>query len=165
MVSAASASGKKEDTLYLDPHQKASFTTNGLHLAGSPALAVYHPDDSQSVDPRLAQSKQLITGHLTKTVADNAEEAAAWRDGLLIFRSATLQEVMESLSRKYNIRIKSDSSLWNRQVTATLGGNLSADQALLEITRQLKRKVKGDHRGIEQSLQYRKEKDSVYYVE
>lgn len=43
-------------------------------------------------------------GHFTTRVV-NIEEKTAWKDGRLVFRNATLEEVVKKLSRRYNIDI------------------------------------------------------------
>ena len=43
-------------------------------------------------------------GHFTISVA-NIEEKTAWKEGKLVFRNATLEEVVKILSRRYNVDI------------------------------------------------------------
>ena len=43
-------------------------------------------------------------GHFTTSVA-NIEEKTAWKEGKLVFRNATLEEVVKKLSRRYNVDI------------------------------------------------------------
>lgn len=147
------------DTLYLAPDQKATFTANNLHVVEkAPGLTAVRDSARQNTtgEPRRAA--------LIREPVDHASDAAAWREGNLIFRNTVLEEIMPSLARKYNIRIQSDPALLRQPVTIVITANQSAEDALLEVTRQLKRVDNGPQRFSAQPVQYRKE-DSVYYIE
>jgi transmembrane sensor len=164
MLSAPSASDRKEDTLYLDPNQKGFFAANGLHVA----------DDHLAVNDRsTAPASHTAATHTTNSTASvlfrqavaDAGDDAAWINGQLVFHNATLVSVMGTLDRKYNINIQSDSTLLTQHVTATIDANRTPEEALVEVTSQLKRTTNkkihhldGDH------AQYRKE-GNIYYIE
>lgn len=57
------------------------------------------------------------------------EDDFAWMRGRLVFREAPVEEVIVSLRRWYGIELRVDSSLMNRHITATFGGE-SADRVL-----------------------------------
>ena len=157
--------GRKEDTLYLAPHQKALFAVNRLHVdeehvAGGRRTNQDPAIGQQSVRLSLAKGAVLV-----REPAPYAEESSAWRNGQLVFRGATLQDVMGSLARKYNIQIQSDPALLDSPVTATIRNAYSAEDALLEITRQLRRPgKKGLFPYDGDKVQFRKD-SSVYYIE
>jgi transmembrane sensor len=154
----------KEDTLYLAPNQKALFTRTDLHrIDESPAIAAAKGARAADSASKIIPSTGAATS-LTRAAADHADESAAWRNGKLIFRDMPLGDVITSLGHKYNIHIHSDSSLLNSPVNAIVQNNLSPEEALLEITRQLKRvNTRGQARSGDQ-VQFRME-DSVYYIE
>jgi ferric-dicitrate binding protein FerR (iron transport regulator) len=167
MLSAPSASAGKEDTLYLEPNQKALFAAIGANAGLHRTVSSAAPGTaaaSASQTPSSTGTYRNLTAVLTRQAADHAIESAAWRNGVLIFREMPLGDVITSLGHRYNIHIHSDSSLLNSPVTATIRNNLSPDEALLEITRQLRRVYsKGQARSGDQ-VQFRQE-DSIYYIE
>ena len=155
MLSAPSGTpGKKEDTLYLNPNEKALFA--GEHLQRSGLTNSGNRIDSQ---PNTTANTRPI---LTKAPVINADETIAWREGGLIFDNTTLDDVINTLSHKYNIHIHADSNLLNQPVTVTISPRDSAEGALFEVTRRLRRN-NGRGPGSE-SVQYRRE-GAVYFIE
>lgn len=56
----------------------------------------------------LKPNEQLVYSHLTHRVAINvvdAEQISAWKDGYLIFKNASFEELTAALERKYNVTI------------------------------------------------------------
>jgi len=164
---ATDVSGKKEDTLYLDPNQKALFAANRLHKGER--LVASGGTDSIKQGPAIGQQpvrSSLAKGAvLVRESAPYAEESSSWRNGQLIFRGVTLQNVMSSLARKYDIQIHSDPALLDSPVTAIIHNAFSPEDALLEVTRQLRRpNKKGQFPYDGDKVQFRKD-SSVYYIE
>ena len=160
MLSAPSVvPGKKEDTLYLNPNEKALFA--GQHLQRSnPGLAASGKEDST----RIAGKPDIAKTHptLTKEAVVDAGRSISWREGGLIFDNASLDNVIDALSRKYNIHIHADSLLLTQPVTIIISPKDSAEGALLEITRKLRRS--NGHGASGEPVQYRKE-GSAYFIE
>lgn len=56
----------------------------------------------------LKPNEQLIYSHLTHKIAINtvdAEQVSAWKDGYLIFKNASFEDLIAALERKYNVTI------------------------------------------------------------
>lgn len=56
----------------------------------------------------LKPNEQLIYSHLTHQIAINtvdAEQVSAWKDGYLIFKNASFEDLIATLERKYNVTI------------------------------------------------------------
>ena len=128
MVTAPSANTHILDTLLLAPRQKAAYADAHLALE-RPAPLVRH--------------------------APILPDASAWKDGALVFARQPLSDVIDVMQRRYGITIHADSTLLREPVTATLSG-LSAEEALIQVTRQLKRGAA--------NAQFQKDGD-VYHIE
>lgn len=164
MLSAPSAGtdSMKTDTLYLAPNQKAFFTGSRLNIENPVAKT----GGSTADRPGMGNSRlpAIASTSLKREWTPFADESASWRDGRLIFRNTPLAAVIESLARKYNIRIQSDSSLFDSPVSANIENDLNAEEALLEVTRRLKRINMGSQGRAGDKVQIRKD-GSVYYIE
>ncbi len=160
MLSAPSVvPGKKEDTLYLNPNEKALFA--GLHLQRSnPSLAASGKEDSTRIGGTSDSNKTHPA--LTKEAVADAGRSISWREGGLIFDNTSLDNVIDALSRKYNIHIHADSLLLTQPVTIIISPKDSAEGVLLEITRKLRRS--NGHGASGEPVQYRKE-GSAYFIE
>lgn len=56
----------------------------------------------------LKPNEQLVYSHLTHRIAISvvdAEQVSAWKDGYLIFKNASFEELIAALERKYNVTI------------------------------------------------------------
>ena len=146
------------DTLLLAPHQRAVFMDNILAIAHRDSISNPRAAGAFSGPPVKA------TPVLTKLAADHDEDAAAWREGNLVFRNTPVEDIIPRLERKFSIRIQCDSALLRQQITADIGSGLNADAALLEVTRQLRRPTQGPAYLKGREVQFRVE-DSVYVVE
>jgi ferric-dicitrate binding protein FerR (iron transport regulator) len=183
MLSVPSTSDRKEDTLYLDPNQKGFFAANASNAAGDQQLTADRQNTADSPSPTTTQPTSDNTNLATATASGThhptasciasvlsrqadpvAEDDAAWRNGKLVFHNVTLTSVTNTLARKYNINIQSDPTLLGQCITVTIDANRSAEEALVEVTSQLKHTNEKIYRLYGDHAQYRKE-GNIYYIE
>lgn len=79
------------------------------------------PEEKYEMNPGEELVYQAEENKVEKTQVDVAEEVSGWKEGLLIFRDAPLQEVLKSISDIYGKEfIAQDSSLLSRNITTTI---------------------------------------------
>jgi ferric-dicitrate binding protein FerR (iron transport regulator) len=64
------------------------------------------------------------------------EQAVAWKNGLFDFTDADLPTVMRQLARWYNVDIKYEGNIPERQFNGMIGRSLTLDQVLKGLTRE-----------------------------
>lgn len=79
------------------------------------------PEEKYEMNPGEELVYQSVGNMVEKTQVDIAEEVSGWKEGLLIFRDAPLQEVLKSISDIYGKEfVMQDSSLLSRNITTTI---------------------------------------------
>ncbi|HEX9512368.1 MAG TPA: FecR domain-containing protein [Puia sp.] len=73
------------------------------------------------------------TIHVSK---GDPEQAIAWKNGLFDFTDTDLQTVMRQLARWYNVDIKYEGKIPERQFTGMIGRSLTLTQVLKGLTRE-----------------------------
>ncbi|EHQ26386.1 FecR family protein [Mucilaginibacter paludis] len=154
---------KKQDTLYLKPNEKAYFNGDRAMvkiLTQRPtALAPQIKDSGANISATVKASYRP----LLKIPVENAAISASWRVGHLVFDNEPLQNVIASLSRKYDVSINAKQSLLNFPVSLNLADE-PLEEVLLEITKQLKHdSLKGGSKS-DGDGQFKKV-GSEYYIE
>jgi len=107
------------------------------------AVKITTPNGSRLLKP--GEQARYTRGNLRVLDVD-AEEAVAWKNGYFMFTDDPLQEVMQQLSRWYNVDIQfEDESL--KQITfvasITRFTNISKVLKVLEMTRQVRFEIEG----------------------
>jgi ferric-dicitrate binding protein FerR (iron transport regulator) len=151
---------KKSDTLYLKPNEKAVLYADVLKRSSIPAAYKNDMLLNQHSRPKDTSLQNVM---LSKRTLSNAAIASSWRNGELTFNDEPLENVLASLRRKYNIVINASPALAEYPISGTYL-NERIDDILLDVTRQIKRKVvKGDIISKD-NVQYKK-LGSNYYIE
>lgn len=85
-------------------------------LSGKVQLSRNKTEQDKTVEPALfltAQEKGVFTKRsktLEEILVSDSEESRAWTNGKLVFKQATMLEIMQILSRKFNVQVMADNS-------------------------------------------------------
>lgn len=152
----------KPDTVFLKPNEKAVYAAGSiknLSLAGDRSGLIAKVNKGQGIQKSgLSDSEAL-----SKFTVPDASVSSAWRNGELIFNREPLENVLASLSGKYNVVIRSAPALNNYPITAEFGDE-SIDDILIAITNQIKRKEVKDKATGETNAEFKK-LGADYYIE
>lgn len=75
-------------------------------------------ENSSNHSTILKPNEQLAYSHVTNNISIqnvNAEKLATWKEGYLLFREASFENIMATLERKYNVQINYDTEKFNKQ--------------------------------------------------
>lgn len=155
-VPSTGQGARKNDTLFLEPKEKAIFSFNGsLQKETATSAAI----DKRSQNSGISKTSAAV---LQKQPAPNALASVAWHNGQLMFENERLGIVLESLSRRMNISIKAAPELNDYPITINIDKD-SVEDILVEIARQVKRKDANGLR-LHSSVQFRRSGND-YYIE
>jgi transmembrane sensor len=133
------AQHKKPDTLYLKPNERAYFNKNNTIVKSNSDLKSEIKPENRDTGKKMTAlaANNMLRKPLLKVQVENAAGAASWKDGRLMFDKKPLEDVIATLSRKYNVSISAKESLLNFPVTLDMG-NEPVENILLAVTKQLK---------------------------
>ncbi|MDB5151481.1 MAG: FecR protein [Mucilaginibacter sp.] len=94
-------------------------------LEGS--VKVFSPTGTKIIKP--GEQARFKEGNITVKNVDVAE-AIAWKNGFFYFEDNTLQDVMKQLSRWYDVDVKYQGQLPERQFSGEISRNINASQML-----------------------------------
>ena len=103
-------------------------TLNTTLLEGS--VKVFSGNQEVVIKP--GEQAQIITGSNAISVIQNAdtEQAVAWKNGLFQFKDASLETIMRSLSRWYDVDIEYDGEIPERKFSGKIYRKINITQAL-----------------------------------
>lgn len=102
----------------------------------------------------LSPNEQIMYDHKTKEISKkivDAQRFSSWKDGYLVFQSATFNEIVHSLSKRYDVVFQFDSGKYDmRTFTVRFTPENSVEEAM-DIMKEL---IKG--------FKYKREENTVY---
>jgi len=87
-----------------------------------------HADASKILLPHQQIVLNKISGSLIKTDFKDETPITAWKDGVLVFNDATVDEVINSVQNRFNVTIKNNSSRISWSYTGTF-----TDESLIDV--------------------------------
>jgi transmembrane sensor len=108
-------------------------------------VAVYETAKNGGKQPLMVTaSQEVIYSKVKQELAYNLKplppaDAAAWKQGNLIFKNTELSEVIQALERRYDIKIQLDSTMQHCPITVNFN-----NQAVEQVMRILPRLVEGE---------------------
>ena len=106
-----------------EPTQVSTLLEGAIRIEGH----ILHPGEAAVIP---------MPGIIAIVKAD-PEQAIAWKNGLFDFTDTDLKTVMRQLARWYNVDIKYEGNIPDRQFTGMIGRSLTLNQVLKGLTREL----------------------------
>ncbi|MGV3509862.1 MAG: FecR family protein, partial [Sphingobacteriaceae bacterium] len=119
-----------------EAHIKTTLLEGSVKISKGPVQQLLHPGE------------QAITGKSStiEVVKANSDEVLAWKNGYFNFHRSNLQEVMRQLSRWYDVDIKYEGKVPDREFGGEISRNSKASEVLkiLELS-DVHFRIEGEH--------------------
>ena len=124
------------------------------HFRGKRRLLFLYPCLKQDTSLILSPDEQIIYNHRLETLALNTVDAGRvmqWTDGYLIFQTASFDQIVKTIERKFDVTINYETE---RFAGRSFTMKFNPDEGLKQVLEVMKEMIKG--------LNYKIKEDKVY---
>lgn len=108
---------------------KNEYVSKTTLLEGSVRVSCLRKDYGKTVVLRPGEQSNVDRNGLNVSLV-NAEDAIAWKNGMFLFKDADINTVMKSIARWYDVEVKYEGLMPNRQFSGEIHRNLNLSQVL-----------------------------------